>query len=133
MRRNTQLTMLAIACWLLLGGIASAQAITGMGDQISHIDLVLDDAHRAWLEARLPPAVRIVDLYARPDIATGKIRVHVTLRNAAEREASAKLEFAVAPAAIAVASAVTRATASAATRAGMSSVMKYMCSMSMTG
>ena len=25
MRRNTQLTMLAIACWLLLGGIASAQ------------------------------------------------------------------------------------------------------------
>ena len=51
------------------------------------------------VELLVVPAVRIDDLCARPNIATGKIRVHVTLRNAVEREASAKLEFAVAPAA----------------------------------
>jgi len=51
------------------------------------------------VELLVVPAVRIEDLFARPDIETGKIRVHVNVRNATEREAGVQLEFAVAPAA----------------------------------
>lgn len=46
---------------LLIVDIATAQALTGMRDGLSHIDLILDSAQQAWVEARLPPAVMLVD------------------------------------------------------------------------
>lgn len=49
------------------------------------------------VELLVVPAVRIENLFVRPDMATGRIRVQANLRNAAEREANAWLELAVAP------------------------------------
>ncbi len=51
------------------------------------------------VELLIVPAVRIEGVFARADAKTGKIRLHVNLQNAAEREARVQLEFAVAPAA----------------------------------
>ncbi len=51
------------------------------------------------VELLVVPAVRIEDLFVRPDMETGSIRVRVNLRNATEREANVRLEFTVAPAA----------------------------------
>jgi len=51
------------------------------------------------VELVLAPAVRIEDLFARPDTETGSIRVAATLRNAAPASATCRLEFVVAPAA----------------------------------
>jgi len=51
------------------------------------------------VELLVVPTVRIEDLFARPDAETGRIRVQVHLRNAGQRQAGARLEFAVAPAA----------------------------------
>jgi hypothetical protein len=45
------------------------------------------------VELLLAPAVRIEDIYARPDWQTGKIRVQVKLRNAAHKPARARLEL----------------------------------------
>jgi putative ABC transport system permease protein len=47
---------------LLLVDIATAQALTGLGGALSHIDLALDDAGQAWIEARLPPGVTLIDV-----------------------------------------------------------------------
>ncbi|MBM3890684.1 MAG: glycoside hydrolase family 2, partial [Verrucomicrobia bacterium] len=51
------------------------------------------------VELLIVPVVRIEDVFARPDTATGKIRVQAQVRNAGQRETTAQLEFAVAPAA----------------------------------
>lgn len=44
------------------------------------------------------PAVRIEDVFARPDAKTGKIRVQVHVHNATPRETTAQLQLTVAPA-----------------------------------
>ena len=51
------------------------------------------------VELLLVPPVRVDDLFVRPDVDQGKIRVQVKVRNAAEHEATAQLELTVAPAA----------------------------------
>ena len=51
------------------------------------------------VELLVVPAVRIDDLFVRPDTETGEIRVQVHVRNAGQREAAVRLEFTVAPAA----------------------------------
>ena len=51
------------------------------------------------VELLVVPAVRIEDLFARPDTKTGKIRVQARVHNAGQREAAAQFEFTVAPAA----------------------------------
>jgi len=50
------------------------------------------------VELLVVPAVRIDDLFARPETKTGKIRVQARVHNAGQREAAARLEFTVAPA-----------------------------------
>jgi len=50
------------------------------------------------VELLIAPAVRVEDLYVRPDPATGKIRIQATLRNAGPQAATAKIDFAAAPA-----------------------------------
>ena len=47
---------------LLVVDIATAQAITGLDDAISHIDLILDDAALAWFDGRLPASLRLVSI-----------------------------------------------------------------------
>jgi hypothetical protein len=51
------------------------------------------------VELLVVPAVRIDDLFVRPDTKTGKIRVQVWVRNAGQRATAAQFEFTVAPAA----------------------------------
>ena len=51
------------------------------------------------VELLVVPAVRIDDLFARPETKTGKIRVQARVHNAGQREAAAQFEFTVAPAA----------------------------------
>ncbi len=51
------------------------------------------------VELLVVPAVRIADVFAQPDMHTGKIKVQTTLRNAGEKTVEAKLSFAVSPAA----------------------------------
>ena len=50
---------------LLVVDIATAQAIAGLEGQLSHVDLILDDAALAWVQDRLPPSVRLVDAEAQ--------------------------------------------------------------------
>ncbi len=47
---------------LLVVDIATAQALAGMAGFISHIDLILDEPSRVWLEGKLPESVRLVDI-----------------------------------------------------------------------
>ncbi len=51
------------------------------------------------VELLVSTAVRVEDLYARPDPATGTIHVKANLRNAAKAAQTAQVEFSVAPAA----------------------------------
>lgn len=51
------------------------------------------------VELRTAQPVRIEDLYARPDPATGIIAVQALIRNAADKAATGRVEFTVAPAA----------------------------------
>jgi len=51
------------------------------------------------VELLVVPAVRIDDLFARPDTKTGKIRVQARVHNGGQHEAAAQFEFSVAPAA----------------------------------
>jgi len=47
---------------ILLVDIATAQAISGMRDRISHIDLILDAQAEQWLKGRIPPGVRLAEV-----------------------------------------------------------------------
>jgi hypothetical protein len=51
------------------------------------------------VELLIAPAVRVENLFVRPDCATGEIRVRANIRNASERLAASQLRFSVAPAA----------------------------------
>jgi len=51
------------------------------------------------VELMLAPAVRLTDLYARPDWKTGIIHVEATVRNAGQKPASGHLTFTISPAA----------------------------------
>ena len=51
------------------------------------------------VELLVTPAVRVEDLFARPDAETGTIRVQTNLRNAGPEPAQARLDLTVAPAA----------------------------------
>ncbi len=51
------------------------------------------------VELLLVPAVRIDDLFARPDSKTGTVRIQATLHNASPHPVAGRLEFAIAPAA----------------------------------
>ncbi len=50
------------------------------------------------VELLIAPAVRVEDLYVRPDPATGKIRIQANLRNAGPKAVTGKINFAAAPA-----------------------------------
>jgi hypothetical protein len=50
------------------------------------------------VELLVAPAVRVENLFARPDCVTGEIRVSANIRNAGKEPAAARLQFAVAPA-----------------------------------
>ncbi len=45
---------------LLLVDIATAKAILGLADGLSHVDLVLDSAAEQWVRQRIPPQVRLL-------------------------------------------------------------------------
>jgi len=62
------------------------------------------------VELLLAPAVRVEDVFARPDWKTGVIRVQANLRNAAEKSIRGQVEFSVAPAASGETVAVVRLT-----------------------
>ncbi len=47
---------------LLITDIATAQAIGKLGNDLSHVDLILSDESRTWLEQRLPPDIELVDI-----------------------------------------------------------------------
>jgi len=47
------------------------------------------------VELILTPAIRVADLYVRPDWSTGKVRIRTTLLNALEKASRARLRFAV--------------------------------------
>jgi len=53
------------------------------------------------VELLLVPAVRVEDLFVRPDWKTGQIRVQLNVRNAGSRAVKGQLQLAVAPAAAA--------------------------------
>ena len=50
------------------------------------------------VELLIAPAVRVENLFVRPDCATGALRVSANIRNAGKAPAAARLQFAVAPA-----------------------------------
>ena len=50
---------------VLLVDIATAQTISGLGDHVSHIDLILDAAATAWLSGRIPAGVKLVEINAQ--------------------------------------------------------------------
>lgn len=56
---------------LLLVDIATAQAIGGLDGSLSHVDLILDAAARAWLAPRLPAGVRLVDVAEQTEGTAG--------------------------------------------------------------
>ncbi len=56
---------------LLVVDIATAQSMAAMPGYISHIDLILDDESLAWLQARLPAAVRLVDIQQQTEGVVG--------------------------------------------------------------
>ncbi|MGB5764481.1 MAG: FtsX-like permease family protein [Sedimenticolaceae bacterium] len=47
---------------LIVVDIATAQAITGLQGGLSHIDVILDEHSRPWLEERLPGSTRLLDI-----------------------------------------------------------------------
>ncbi|MCH2129292.1 MAG: NPCBM/NEW2 domain-containing protein [Pirellulaceae bacterium] len=49
------------------------------------------------VELIVSPSVRIEDLFVKPDIETGKIRIQANVRNASQRETAVRIEFSVAP------------------------------------
>jgi hypothetical protein len=51
------------------------------------------------VELLVVPSIRVEDLFVRPDIATGQIRVQVNLRNAGPQAVRGSIQLAVAPAA----------------------------------
>ncbi|MBN2506573.1 MAG: glycoside hydrolase family 2 [Verrucomicrobia bacterium] len=51
------------------------------------------------VELLLAPAVRVEDLFVRPDPRTGRVSIRAGLRNAAPRPVACRLEFVIAPAA----------------------------------
>lgn len=51
------------------------------------------------VELRLTPALRVEDLFVRPDWKTGAVRIQAGVRNAASNAVRGRIEFAVAPAA----------------------------------
>jgi putative ABC transport system permease protein len=44
---------------LLMVDIATAQSVLGMAGRLSHVDLILDDAAKQWLQERLPEGVQL--------------------------------------------------------------------------
>lgn len=52
---------------LLIVDIATAQAISGLGDRLSHIDLILDAGNIDWVRERLPAAVSLVAIEAQTE------------------------------------------------------------------
>jgi len=50
------------------------------------------------VELLVVPAVRVENLFVRPDCASGEIRISANIRNAGKKAAEARLQFAVAPA-----------------------------------
>jgi hypothetical protein len=50
------------------------------------------------VELLVTPAVRVADLYVRPDVATGDVRVQATLQNANTDPVTIRLELTIAPA-----------------------------------
>ena len=56
---------------LLVVDIATAQVITGLQGQLSHIDLVLDGDTQSWLEARLPRGVQLVEIASQINDTAG--------------------------------------------------------------
>ena len=56
---------------LLVVDLATAQAITGIRDGLSYIDLILDDTQFAELNAQLPPSVRLVDIQQQEEGVVG--------------------------------------------------------------
>lgn len=56
---------------LIVTDIATAQAITGMTGQLSHIDLILDRAGMQWMQRYLPTGVRLVDVADQERSAAG--------------------------------------------------------------
>ncbi|MDJ0833807.1 MAG: FtsX-like permease family protein [Gammaproteobacteria bacterium] len=56
---------------LLIADIATAQAISGMREQLSYIDLILDDDDLAWFNGRLPASVKLVDVQEQAEGVVG--------------------------------------------------------------
>ena len=56
---------------ILLVDMATAQAISGMRDSLSHIDLILQPDDLAWFEGRLPPSVKLVDIQQQTEGVVG--------------------------------------------------------------
>ncbi len=56
---------------LLIVDIATAQAISGMHDRLSHIDLILDEEDLGWFDGRLPASVRLVDVQEQAEGVVG--------------------------------------------------------------
>lgn len=53
---------------LLIVDIATAQAITGQTDTLSHIDLILDNAQDIeWIKQRLPDSIQLIDISQQID------------------------------------------------------------------
>ncbi len=56
---------------LLIVDIATAQAISGMQDRLSYIDLILDNDDLAWFDGRLPASVKLVDIQEQAEGVVG--------------------------------------------------------------
>jgi len=50
---------------IVLTDIATAQVIAGLGNDVGHIDLILDEAAETWLRSRLPTGVKLVEVAAQ--------------------------------------------------------------------
>ncbi len=47
---------------LLIVDIATAQAVTGLTESLSHIDLILDKQQLEWIQQRIPVSVTLIDI-----------------------------------------------------------------------
>ena len=56
---------------ILVVDIATAQAISGMHNSLSHIDLILQADDLAWFEGRLPPSVKLLDIQQQTEGVVG--------------------------------------------------------------
>lgn len=56
---------------LLVVDIATAKAISGLHDRLSHVDLILDDETRGWITARLPPGLQLVEIASQINDTAG--------------------------------------------------------------